>query len=187
MEDTAQLGESAAVGMTAQLTDSFKWSCHTRVDKFDEDGNLYETLEVDGNALMYGGASNQWQTLLGNGTGTAGQALTYYNNANAAIGVGDSTTAAAPAQTNLQAGTNRLRKGMDSGFPQHSDGVVVASNSAVFRSTFGPTEANWVWNEWGVFNSATDATGRMLNRKQENLGTKAANTTWQITVTLTLN
>jgi hypothetical protein len=37
-----------------------------------------------------------------------------------------------------------------------------------------------------VFNSATAATGRMLNRKVESLGTKTSAQTWQFTVTITL-
>lgn len=172
-------------------TDVQIWHCHTRVDKFHGDStdleNLYETLEIDGNLLMFGGASVQWQTLLGNGTGTAGQALTFFNNANAAIGVGDSTTAAAGTHNDMQAATNKLRKAMDATYPQHTDGSASSANAQViFRSTFGSAEANWAWQEWGVFNSATAGTGRMLNRKVEALGTKVVNSTWQLTVTLSL-
>jgi hypothetical protein len=135
---------------------------------------------------MYGGASVQWQTLLGNGTATAGQALTYFNNAQAAIGVGDSTTAAAATQTDLQAATNKLRVGMDATYPQHTDGTTSGSASAVFRSTFSTAQANWAWQEWVVANSATAGTGRILNRKVESLGTKTSAASWQMTVTLTL-
>src|SRR5438132_13666777 len=71
-----------------------------------------ELVIVDGNLFMYGGVSCLWETLIGNGTTTAGQNLTYFNNAQAAIGVGDSNTAAAATQTDLQASTNKLRTGM---------------------------------------------------------------------------
>jgi hypothetical protein len=145
-----------------------------------------EFVEINSNLLMYGGASCQWQTLLGNGTATAGQALTFFNNAQAAIGVGDSTTAAAATQTDLVAATNKLRKAMDATYPQHTDGVVVGSASIVFRSTFATGDANFAWQEWGIFNSATAATGRMLNRKVESLGTKTSASTWTLTLTLTL-
>lgn len=146
----------------------------------------YEVIEREGNLLMYGGVSCLWQTLIGNGTTTAGQALTYFNNAQAAIGVGDSTTAAAATQTNLQAATNRVRVAMDATYPTHTDGVVAGAASISFRSTFGSSAANWAWQEWGVFNSATDATGRMLNRRVESNGTKASGASWQFTVSLSI-
>jgi hypothetical protein len=145
-----------------------------------------ELLEVKGNLLVYGGASCQWQTLIGNGTTTAGQSLTYFSNAQAAIGVGDSTTAAAATQTDLQAATNKLRVAMDATYPQHTDGTTSGSASIVYRSTFSTAQANYAWQEWGIFNSATAGTGRMLNRKVESLGTKTSASTWTLTLTLTL-
>jgi hypothetical protein len=177
--------------------DNIRWRCSYRLDKrwgewSDEQINAglapepYEVIEREENLLMYGGASCIWQALVGNGTGTAGQALTYFNNANAAIGVGDSNTAAAATQTDLQAASNKIRKGMDSTYPQHTDGVISGAATITFRSTFGTSEANWVWNEWGVFNSPTAATGRMLNRKVEGLGTKVGTATWTLTVSLGL-
>lgn len=177
--------------------DSLLWRCHTRLDKFEGDPTQeerdsglvlpFDTIERKGNLLVIGGASVQWQTLIGNGTTTADQALTYFNNARAAIGVGDSSTAAADTQTNLQAATNKLRKAMDATYPLHTDSTGTAgSKSITFRSTFATTDANWTWNEWGVFNSATDATGRMLNRKVENLGTKTSAASWVLTITLSL-
>lgn len=154
---------------------------------WEELGLEPQVLEVAGNLMMYGGASCNWQTLLGNGTATAGQALTYFNNGNAAIGVGDSTTAAAATQNDLQASTNKLRVAMDATYPQHTDGVTSGAASAVFRSSFGTSQANWAWQEWGVFNSSTAATGRMLNRKVESLGTKTSASTWTLTLTLSLS
>lgn len=144
----------------------------------------YDVLNRENNLLMYGGASVLWQTLLGNGTSTASQALTYFNNANAAIGVGDSSTAAAATQTDLQASTNKLRKAMDSTYPQHTDATTSGAASAAFKSTFGSSDANYAWAEWGVFNSPTAATGRMYDRKVESLGTKTVGS-WAFTVTLT--
>lgn len=177
------------------------WHCHTKVEKYlgdleytEGEGGLlvpvsqpFETVEKEGNLLVIGGASVQWQTLIGNGTSTAGQALTFYNNANAAIGVGDSTTAAADTQTDLQAATNKLRKAMDATYPQHTDTTGTAgSKSVTFKSTFATTDANWAWQEWGIFNSATAGIGRMLNRKVESLGTKTSAATWVLTITLSL-
>lgn len=189
-QDTTHLGEAAAIGVTVDPHDAIRWRCHWKLEKFHGDSTApadsYEVIEREGNLLMYGGASVLWQALIGNGTTTAGQALTYFNNAQAAIAVGDSSTAAAATQTNLQAATNKLRKAMDATYPLHTDATTAGAASIVFRSTFGTSDANWAWQEWGVFNSTTDATGRMLNRKVESLGTKTSSATWQFTVTLTL-
>jgi hypothetical protein len=184
-------------GIIEPARDGLVWNARWRVDKRlgdwtgeDIDAGLapdpYESIEREGNLLMYGGASCLWQTLLGNGTGTSGNALTYFNNGNAAIGVGDSSTAAAATQTNLQAATNKLRKAMDATYPLHTDATTVGAATATFRSTFGTSDANWAWAEWGTFNSATDGTGRMLNRKVESLGTKTSAASWTFTIQLTL-
>lgn len=106
-----------------------------------------------------------------------GHETTLFNSTNAHIGVGDSSAAFAAAQTDLQ-GTNKLRKPMDATYPQRTN------NQLTFKATFGAADANWTWNEWGVFNAASD--GVMLNRKVENLGTKASGSTWVLTVTLTI-
>jgi hypothetical protein len=102
---------------------------------------------------------------------------TLFNNANARLGVGDSATAFAAAQTDLQAATNKLRKVMDATFPTRTTNVLT------FQSTFTTAEANFAWAEWGVFNTA--AAGPMLNRFVQALGTKTAAQSWQLTVTLT--
>lgn len=108
---------------------------------------------------------------------TIAAASTPFNNANSFIGVGDSTTAFAANQTDLVAATNKLRKAMDATFPSG------AANVITFRSTFGTADANFAWQEWGVFNAAS--AGTMLSRKVESLGTKTSAQTWQFTVTLT--
>lgn len=107
-----------------------------------------------------------------------GAGVTAFNNANAHIGVGDSTTAYAAGQTDLQAATNKVRKAMDATYPTGG------ANVLTFRSTFGTSDANFAWNEWGVFNASSG--GTMLNRKVESLGTKTNTQTWQFTVTLTV-
>ena len=186
--DRSRTSEAAAVASGLTIHDAVRWRCHTLVRKFHGDStdpaDLFETVEVDGNLLMYGGASVQWQTLIGNGTTTAGQTLTYFNNANAHIGVGDSSTAEAATHTDLQAATNKLRRAVDATYPLHTDGTVVGAASIVFRATFGTGDANWVWNEWGIFNAASG--GRMLNRKVTALGTKTSSASWQLTTTLAL-
>jgi hypothetical protein len=110
---------------------------------------------------------------------TIGGAVTAFSNANAYIGVGDSTTAFAQAQIDLQAATNKFRKAMDATYP------TAVADTLTFRSTFGTADANFAWQEWGVFNASTS--GTMLNRKVESLGTKTNTQTWQFTVTIVLN
>lgn len=108
------------------------------------------------------------------GIGAGGTA---FNNANAHIGVGDSSTAFSAAHTDLQAASNKLRKAMDATYPSGGSNVIA------FRSTFGTSDANFAWQEWGVFNASSS--GTMLNRKVESLGTKTSAQSWQFTVTLT--
>lgn len=126
------------------------------------------------NTLVNGG-TNIMLTLL-TGTGTA------FTNAVAALGVGDSSSAFGATQTNLQGTTvttDRIRKAMNATFPS------VAAAVATFQATFATTDANFVWNEWAIFNNVTDASGTMLNRSVANLGTKTSASAWQLTVTLT--
>lgn len=108
-----------------------------------------------------------------------GEAVTAYDNSNAYIGVGDSNTAFAKAQTDLQAASNKLRKGMEASYPQRS------ANVLDFRSLYATGDANWTWAEWGIFNNS--AAGTMLSRIVEALGTKTSAQSWQITATLTVN
>lgn len=106
-----------------------------------------------------------------------GNTFTVFNNANSRIGVGDGNTAFAATQTDL-VGANKLRKAMEATYPTR------AANVLTFRSLFPTSEANFAWNEWGVFNAAT--AGEMLNRKVETLGTKTSAQSWQLTVQLTV-
>lgn len=183
--------------MESTRHDAIQWYCKWTVATFDGDVTAEQidaglvqprdVIEQEGNLLMYGGVSNIWQCLIGNGTGTAGQTLTYFNNGNAAIGVGDSSTAEAATQTDLQAASNKLRKAMDATYPQHTDATTSGAATITFRSTFGTSDANFAWAEWGIFNSASAGVGRMLNRKVASLGTKTSAETKQVTVTITLN
>lgn len=103
---------------------------------------------------------------------------TFLNNTNSHLGVGDSNTAFSAAHTDLQASSNKLRKAMESGYPTRSSGALT------FRSLFGTSDANWAWNEWGVFNASSS--GTMFSRKVESLGTKSGTQSWQLTATVTV-
>lgn len=119
-------------------------------------------------ALTTAGLNYLSQAAIGQGTP--------FNSANARLGVGDGTAAFSAAQTNLL-GTHKARKGMDPGYP------TIVAPKVTFRSTFAPNEANFAWNEWGVFNAANG--GVMLNRVVESNGTKQSNQTWVLEVEIT--
>src|SRR5215212_796104 len=131
----------------------------------------YEERVIEGNALVNNGAQLMLDALIGT-------AITAFSNANARIGVGDSTTAVGPTQTDLQAATNKLRKAMDATFPSR------AAQTMSWKGSFTSAEANFVWNEWAIFNAASGATS-MLNRKVESLGTKTTGT-WTLQGDFTL-
>jgi hypothetical protein len=195
MNESVKMGESSVIGANYSLHQPIQWKARWEVKKYHgqpENVDLatpYEVVEREGNLLMYGGASCIWQTLIGNGSAGAGGNLTFFSNANAAIGVGTSQAAAVATHTDLQAaaGTaNQIRRAMDSTYPSHADGTTAGAGTVTFRSTFGTADANFAWYEWGVFNSPTAATGRMLNRKQESLGSKTSASTWTFSVSLSL-
>ena len=174
--------------------DTGRWLAIVRLEKFNVEDmpqdprerqrfKPFETLELAGNVLVTGavsatggGVNGMFDRLIGNTTVPA------YSNGNARIGVGDgngSVPTAANADTDLTASTNKLRKAMNATYP-----TAPTARGVTFQSDFTGAEANFVWNEWGVFNTATAAQG-MMNHKGENLGTKASGT-WTLSVTLSI-
>ena len=133
---------------------------HYTIEDFDaKTGRLVNRQEFDHNCLL-----NEGITALLNLLG--GIAETAFSNANAYIGVGDSSTAADATQTGLQAaGANHYHQAMDAGYP------TVTNQTITFRSTFATGNANFAWEEITVVNAATDA-GDNLNRKTQAMGTK---------------
>lgn len=106
-----------------------------------------------------------------------GDTISPYNNANTYLGVGDSAAAFSASQTSLQ-GAQQDLKPMDASYPLRLGAAIS------FRAVFDTADANFAWNEWGVFNALED--GTMLNRRVESLGTKDNTQTWQLTVNLTV-
>lgn len=138
----------------------------------DPDAYAYDKSEIPGNLLLNEGAQAIWRAL----TGLA--AITQFSNANARIGVGDSTTAEADTQTGLL-GSSVTYRGMDTGFPQ----ITGTGNDTVeFQSVFGSADGNHAWNEFTVDNGAT--AGVNLNRKVSAQGTKSSGQTWTVKVSI---
>lgn len=146
---------------------------------FDRFKPAYER-EVRGNLLMFGGASLIFECLIGNGTATSGQATTYLNSSQSYLGVGDSTTAEAYTQTDLQASSNKYRQVVDAGYPLHSDGTTGKTISgATNASPISITATGHGYSSGDIVHISGVA------------GNTAANGLWQITVvdanTFTLN
>ena len=149
-----------------------KWTVTKFASEKDfKDGKSYERLSVDGNILLNEGIT-ALQNLL---TGAAESA---FNNANSYLGVGDSSTAEAAAQTALQAATNKLYKAMDATYPQ------ISSQTTVWRSTFASADANFAWNEVTVANGNSDSADN-LNRKVSAMGTKQSGQVWTLELQIT--
>jgi hypothetical protein len=134
-----------------------------------------EVEHVPGNLLLQEGINEIWNLVCGLGSPTA------FNAANARLGVGDSSTAEAATQTDLQAATNKTYKAMNSTWPKLTGTGNVTAN---FQSDFLTADANYVWNEWVVDNGSTAA--KTMNRKVASLGTKTTGT-WTLTATITLS
>jgi hypothetical protein len=166
--------------------DIAQWKCRYRLEKREGDINAcqspaarlaflgktspYEVIKGEDNCLLNTGIDEMWDLI-------TGDSANHLNNANTQIGVGDSSTAAAPTQTDLQAATNKTYKGMESGYPTST------SQKATFKSSFGASEANYAWNEWVVKHATS---GKCLNRKVDALGTKSSGT-WTLEVSITLS
>lgn len=129
---------------------------------------------IDGNLLLNEGIAELWDLVIGAGTPTS------FANANAYIGVGDSSTAAAASQTGLQASTNLAYVGMESGYPSRSNQTVT------WRAVFGTSTGNFAWQEFTVANGNSNSAYN-LNRVVSNQGTKASGQTWTIDVSITIS
>lgn len=202
--DVSQAVEGATVSARVDGADSIRWRPRVRVDKFDQDQTdftirrlrldrepqlrdlaacctPYEVVEADGNLLTTAGLQRLTNLMIGAG----GQAAT---NTAARLGVGNSATAEAVGQTDLQAAagsSNRWFQIMDATYPTAVNGVMT------FVATVGSSNGNFVWNEWGVdigtptVTSGTTVNAVLLNRKVQALGTKAVGS-WALTTTITI-
>ncbi len=129
---------------------------------------------IEGNILLSEGIGELWDLVCGLGSPTA------FSNANAYIGVGDSTTAESAAHTDLQAASNKTYKAMSATYPQRSGTTVT------FQSAFASGDANYAWQEFTVSN-ASSGTGKNLNRKVSNQGSKVAGQVWTIQLQITIS
>jgi hypothetical protein len=179
-----------------EVKEKIGWKAEWRIDKFkDADNIVAEALQkgisleeamtiagknylgsevFGGNIGLNEGLGELIDIICGLGTPTK------WDNTNARLGVGDSNTAESATQTGLQATTNKTFKAMDTGYPQRSN------QTAEWRSTFGSADANYSWQEFTVVNAADDS-GKNLNRKVADKGTKASGETWTLSLKITFS
>jgi hypothetical protein len=159
------------------IHDSIKYKTQWRIKRYADDkafkkGQPFSESTIDGNLLLTAGITAMLTLFIG-GSETA------FSNANARIGVGDSTTAESAAHTDLQASTNKTYKGMSASYPQ------VAGTTMTFRAVFTGAEANYAWQEFVIDNGSAPA--KRINRKVSAQGTKVAGQTWTLDVSITLS
>ena len=149
------------------------WHTTYKLEKYS-DGKLDrepdETIEFEGNLLMNAGINVLLDLLIG-------AAGTDFDATNGHLGVGNSSTAAAATQTDLQ-GASKARVIVDAL-------ASISGQTLTFVATFGSAVANFAWEEVGIFNASSG--GTMLSRRVSSLGTKASGATWVLTVTLTIS
>ena len=124
-----------------------------------------------------------WVALLGGIAGTS--ITTKWSSTVGRIGIGDSSTAAAYAQTDLQASTNKFYQ-LVSGAPTIATGSAPAT--LTFTAVFAGGNANYAWQEFVCDEGTASNTGPVvatcLNRGVSAQGTKAAGQTWTATATI---
>ncbi len=157
-------------------SDGLKWKPVCTVDKYDDEGNHYESITCEGNLVVTAGLAQLAGAIIG-GLGMS--------STRCRLGVGDDATAAAAGDSDLSTSTNQYYRVMEATFPSTSGAV------ASFKGAFGPSDANFAWNCWGLDVGAATVTSSgtvntLINRKVFSFGTKSGGT-WTVTVTITLS
>jgi len=133
---------------------------------------LKETTRFAGNVALNEGLQQLIDIICGISTPTL------WDNTNARVGVGNSSTAADPTDTGLLGGSTAFAS-MDGGYPQRSTQV------ASWKGTFGDGVAEFAWEEFTVDNGVVGDIN--LNRYVTNKGTKGSGETWVLTVEITFS
>lgn len=177
------------IGVGAGLTlrrETIRWRPVLTVEKYHGDdltADPYEVISKVGNLLTTAGLTRITSLI----TAAGGQGLT---NTASRLGFGNSNTAAAVGQTDLQAAagaSNRFFMTMDATYPQSAAGVIT------LKATVGTADGNFQWQEWcadigtPTVTSGTTVNACMVNRAVQALGTKTSAGTWVATATITLS
>jgi hypothetical protein len=202
--EVSQFDDAMRVGVSAPLTESIRWSPSLTIRRYSErvtelaersvgKGRTltdemfaelgyapYDMNVTDGNLLTTAGLG-RIATLVNAGTGNLIASTT------ARVGVGNSSTAEAVGQTDLQAAAGSTNRWFQ------TCTVTIPSNVWTFAASFGTADGNFAWAEWGIdigtatVTSSNTVNAVLLNRKVASNGTKAAGQTWTATATITLS
>lgn len=171
--------DKVAVGANVGISDGGRWKPRWTIEKYHGNvapENLYGVEEFDGNSLLTEGIEELWKVACGIG-GTA------FDNAHAAIGVGNGTAATTAGMTGLQ-GTSKVYVNVDTTYPQ------VSGNKMTVQGTFPAGTASWQWNEFSIANGTNESTAKNLNRKVETAGshgTKGSLDAWVVRCEITIS
>lgn len=198
MKDQASFVESATVIKydkedNVMNKEMANWKCSAYVEKYNNEDSYKsgvpdDVVKLEGNTALYKGLALLWKLASG-----LGDNENYYflNSDNTYVGVGNSSATASPTQSGLL-GTARFYKEMD-----QTTGVtypVIEDNTITVRAKFGPNEANFAWNEWGLLNGNPNNLGNrdestviQMNRRVEAMGTKVAGSTWVLVADIGIN
>lgn len=150
------------------------WHAAWRIEKYAEGEDIpFEIVEFEENIALNTGKAEILNLVLG---GSAN----HFDATNARVGVGDSNTAAANTQTDLQAASNKTYMACDSTWPKLAT-TTTTNDTLEFKATFGSADANYSWQEFVI---KQNTSGICLNRKVSNQGTKVAGQTWVVTCKL---
>ena len=172
MRENALAIDKVSVNANTNIVEHGNWQPKWKIEKYDKNMNLYAEEEFEGNAILVDGMNEFLLSALGIG-GTS------FGNANACIGVGNSTTAVNNGQVTLQ-GASKDYMTVDPSYPQ------VSGNTMTFKATFGAGRAVFRWEEFSITNGPLD-TSKHLNRLVEYHGEKASLDTWIISCSVTIS
>lgn len=191
--------------------DKVGWHAHARVDKYTADqeasarviaaslgrplGEIlkeyftpHDTVESDGNTMTRQGRKRLMDRLVGT---ASNQAL---DSTHLRIGVGDSSTAAADTDTDLNAAAGATHRQFKLADSAATVGTGASSGVITVVATFASGVGNFAWQEWGIDGGTADGTTvttegnttpGLINHKVTSLGTKTSASAWVFTVTIT--
>jgi hypothetical protein len=142
-------------------------------DEAVKNNKPYEVSSFKGNCLCNEGI-NEILTIIGSDSSG-----TKYDNTNAylIVGTGDGAATADDTESDFTAG---VVEGMESSYPTYG-----TSQKITWKASYGSDDANQAWNEFGVLNASTS--GKLLNRKVSDQGTKTSGQTWELSLEITFS
>ena len=186
MNEPTRAADGLHIGATSDLPEALNWRINWHVAKYADDDAYdadqpYEVADIPGNLLTTAGIARLVSLLTGGG----GQAVT---STSARVGVGNGAGTAAVGDTDLSASAGSANRWFQTATVTTPSGVLTLS------ATFGPTDGNFAWNEFGIdvgtptVSSGNTVGALLLNHKTAIAqGTKASGQTWTATATVTFS